>query len=128
VPPCGHRPEAFSLSPFVPSQSDALPTAPGNGAGWVARAGGRDGSNLALRALRPPEPAEVFLEGGQIAYVRASGLGGRALLAAGPWRVEAEWWSESPCRRDYWEVQLSDGGVYRLYREAARWWIDGRYD
>ena len=48
--------------------------------------------------------------------------------AAGPWRVDAEWWSESRCRRDYWEIQLSDGGVYRLFRESGNWWVDGCYD
>lgn len=90
----------------------------------------------ALRALRPPRPAQVFQESGKIAYVRAPGLGGRAVVTGGPWRIEAEWWTEHPCRRDYYDVQLSDGGIYRLYRELAtrrtpvgeRWFIDGCYD
>jgi protein ImuB len=134
VPPPGHRPEAFDLAPFVPREdvSADVSTRRGRRSG-ASGAGAPEASTarpplLALRALRPPRPAEVFLEGGRIAFVRAPGLGGRALVAAGPWRIDSEWWEESPCRRDYWEVQLSDGGVYRLFRDATRWWVDGHYD
>ena len=73
---------------------------------------------------------------GRIVNVRAEGLGGRAVASGGPWRIETDWWGEIPCRRDYYDVQLSDGGVYRLYFEigasrdptASRWFIDGYYD
>ena len=55
-------------------------------------------------------------------------------MTSGPWRIDVEWWSESPCRRDYYDVQLSDGGVYRIYRDLdarradASWFVDGCYD
>jgi hypothetical protein len=35
------------------------------------------------------------------------------------------------CRRDYYDVQLSDGGIYRLYRDltdTGSWYVDGCYD
>lgn len=130
VPPAGHRPEAFTVTSFDPASEE--------------RAHGDDGTEpelprsgrAALRAVRPPRRAQVFQEGGSIAYVRASGLGGRAVVSGGPWRIETEWWSERPCRRDYYDVQLSDGGIYRLYREIGtgrasvgdQWFIDGCYD
>ena len=46
------------------------------------------------------------------------------------WRVAAEWWSESGCTRDYYDLELSDGGVYRCYRDGAseQWFVDGVYD
>ena len=55
---------------------------------------------------------------------------GRVVMSAGPWRVEGEWWKEEPFNRDYYDVQLSDGGVYRLYydRDRTRWFVDGYYD
>ena len=51
-------------------------------------------------------------------------------MSAGPWRVHGEWWKEAPYRRDYYDVQLSDGGVYRLYYDLyeTKWFIDGYYD
>ena len=55
-------------------------------------------------------------------------------MTSGPWRIDAEWWTPRPCRRDYYDVQLSDGGVYRLYRDLdargadTAWFVDGCYD
>ena len=50
--------------------------------------------------------------------------------AAGPWRIFGEWWGESRFARDYWDVELSDGGVYRLYHNLPddSWFVDGVYD
>ena len=128
LPPLGYRPEAVSLASFAPSPG----AAPGKISSLQEILAGR----AALRALRPAKPAQVFLEAGKIAYVRASGLGGRAVVCGGPWRIETDWWRETPCRRDYYDVQLSDGGVYRLYFElgpkasppGSRWFVDGYYD
>jgi hypothetical protein len=51
-------------------------------------------------------------------------------VAAGPWRCEEGWWSDSPADRDYWDIELSDGRLYRLYRNCrdGTWYADGVYD
>src|SRR6185295_17414802 len=77
------------------------------------------GCRLVVRAVRPPRPLEVFSNRGQPEFVRGDGLGGRVVAAAGPWRIAAEWWSDAPCARDYYDLELSDGGLYRCYRELA---------
>lgn len=131
VPPSGHRPEAFTVTSFDPVSEDRTRAREVEVEPELPRSG-----RAALRAIRPPRRAQVFQEGGSIAYVRAPGLGGRAVVSGGPWRIETEWWSEHPCRRDYYDVQLSDGGIYRLYREIGarrlsvgdQWFIDGCYD
>lgn len=131
VPPRGHRPEAFTVTSFDPTSEERKGRKEPDPEPELPRSG-----QAALRALRPPRRAQVFQEGGSIAYVRAPGLGGRAVVSGGPWRIETEWWSERPCRRDYYDVQLSDGGIYRLYREIGagrasvgdQWFIDGCYD
>lgn len=133
VPPAGHRPDAFRIAPFDPAAAGRRRAAP---AAEPADEPALVGScaTLALRALRPARAAQVFVESGRIAYVRAPGLGGRAVVTSGPWRIDAEWWTSCPCRRDYYDVQLSDGGVYRLYRDLdarsadASWFVDGCYD
>ncbi|GBD25379.1 DNA polymerase IV 1 [bacterium HR30] len=85
---------------------------------------------LALRRFRPPLAVEVFSERERPDFVRGPGLGGRVVSWAGPWRVRTEWWSERPYARDYYDVQLSDGGLYRLFRdeEQHQWFVDGVYD
>jgi protein ImuB len=112
-----HRPGAAVVTPFVSPSPGETPAAPPNGSG-----------RLVVRALRPPRPIEVFCDRDRPDFVRGDGLGGRVVSAAGPWRLLGEWWSEAGFARDYYDLELSDGGVYRCYREARRWFIDGVYD
>jgi protein ImuB len=85
---------------------------------------------LMVRTLRPPRPLEVFSERDEPSYVRGRGLAGRVVNTAGPWRVAAEWWRERPCLREYYDLELTDGGVYRCFRDlgTGRWFVDGLYD
>lgn len=55
---------------------------------------------------------------------------GSVRVAAGPWSVEEAWWSDAPAERDYWDVELSDGGLYRVFRDRRgdAWFADGLYD
>src|SRR5262249_10031174 len=87
---------------------------------------------LALRAIRPPQPVRVH--GGKppvdVSLQRGDSEGGGVLDAAGPWRLFGEWWGEERFARDYWDVELSDGGLYRLYHNLSddSWYVDGIYD
>jgi protein ImuB len=85
---------------------------------------------LALRAVRPPQAVEVFCERDRPAFVRGATLAGRVVQVAGPWRVQGDWWHDGTYARDYYDAQLGDGGVYRLYRDLAThgWYVDGFYD
>jgi hypothetical protein len=51
-------------------------------------------------------------------------------VSAGPWTLEEGWWNEQPVERDYWDVELSDGGLYRIFRDrtTGEWFADGMYD
>jgi hypothetical protein len=51
-------------------------------------------------------------------------------VAAGPWSLEDGWWSVDPVARDYWDVELSGGGLYRIFRDrrTGDWFADGMYD
>jgi len=85
---------------------------------------------VALRAIRPPQAVEVFCMRDYPEFVRGARFAGRVVHAAGPWRVQTDWWNEQATTRDYYDVQLSDGGVYRLYHERVRreWFVEGIYD
>src|SRR5262245_4434223 len=114
-----HRPGAAGVAPFTPPPA-ILPDP-----------AARDlPCRLVVRALRPPRPLEVFSERAAPCFVRATGLGGRVVAVAGQWRIAAEWWSDAPCARDYYDLELTDGGLYRCYRErsSGAWFADGVYD
>jgi protein ImuB len=117
-----HRPEAFQVAHF-----------PVEAAG-VKRNGAGGFGSLVLRAFRPPAAIEVMCDRGQPDFVRAQAdrekFGGRVVTLAGPWRLSGEWWRESAFSRDYYDAELSDGGVYRIYRDhhSGEWFADGVYD
>jgi len=55
---------------------------------------------------------------------------GLVRVAAGPWSLEEGWWNDKPVERDYWDLELSGGGLYRVYRDRTTgdWFADGMYD
>lgn len=116
-----HRPDAALLEQFAtdrrrPGAAAGPPVAP--------RAA------MALRALRPPRPAVVHTLGSRPAQLELDGRTLRVLRHAGPWRLFGEWWGDSRFARDYFDVELSDGAVYRVYhnQEDGTWFVDGLYD
>jgi protein ImuB len=153
VPENSHRPDAMRTAPFDPP-------APGpedsrqNGA-----ASARCVAKLVIRTLRPAVEVEVMCSRGGPEFVRGQNIAARVVSAAGPWRRDGEWWkTSSDCAsptasaaprdtfsgssaldaeecaggfvRDYYELALDDGGVYRVFRDARahRWFVDGVYD
>lgn len=38
--------------------------------------------------------------------------------------------TEAACDRDYWDIELTDGALYRIYRDrqSSAWFADGIYD
>jgi len=57
-------------------------------------------------------------------------ISGSVRVASGPWSLEEGWWTETPADRDYWDIELTDGGLYRIYRDrqTSAWFADGIYD
>ena len=134
----GHRPERFTLSGFAPPSPPRMRPAPREGRGL-----------LAVRVLRPPVALEVHTEDrhpspsgrgsrgeGRPTALKtlspdaAPPISGAVRVCAGPWSLEDGWWGDAPADRDYWDVELSDGGLYRIYRDraAGAWFADGVYD
>src|SRR5262249_9695543 len=82
-----------------PPGARARAVAPEVTAGATPADGG--GRRRSLRSL-PPAGEKPALE-----------IAGPVRVAAGPWRLEEEWWSDSPVDRAYWDVELESGGLYR---------------
>jgi len=95
----------------------------------------------ALRRCRHPVPARVTVAAGRPVRVttdRRGFAGGTVIRCAGPWRTSGDWWIGRPggptrpasWDRDEWDVALSDGAVYRVFRDRANdsWYVDGIVD
>jgi protein ImuB len=131
-----HRPDAVRLERFEPPAPSAR-----NGGGASAPA---LAARLMLRAIRPAREIEVLCSRAGPRFVRGENLGARVVSIAGPWRRDGEWWKSAPqsrsssggdpagagFARDYFELALDDGGVYRVFRDlkSERWFLDGVYD
>ena len=91
---------------------------------------------LALRRFRHPVPARVRVADGKPARVtidRRGMDGGGVKVCAGPWRTSGQWWRKSESDgwdRDEWDVTLTDGATYRLFRarDTEQWFVDGVLD
>jgi protein ImuB len=61
---------------------------------------------------------------------KALRIQGAVRVASGPWELEERWWAADRTERDYWDVELDDGALYRIYldRRTDRWFADGVYD
>jgi protein ImuB len=125
-----HAPAAYATERFDPPPPPKMQRNPATNRGL-----------LAVRALRPPMEIEVIVEEEPVTPNEAKPLRVRALdpketmpldgavrIASGPWALEEAWWSDAPVRREYWDIELIRGGVYRVYRENGRWFADGVYD
>ena len=114
----GHLPERHAVGDFAPPPPPDEKRAPKRARGL-----------LALRTFRPPVAVEVITRDEKIAAISGD-ISGDVGLCSGPWKVEQGWWSERPHIREYWDVELTRGGVYRVYRDesANGWFIDARYD
>jgi len=106
-----HRPNAFVMRAFSAEApaAPALPTA---------------AIRFAFRYYRPPVAAQVRVKAERPVSVNAQPI----LTAAGPWRASGDWWTTAPWDREEWDVELSNGGLYRVYHASQRWFLEGMYD
>ena len=149
-----YRPGAFAMKPFaVKHEDDQRRDRKNCREHFVQSSAGSASSALnmasALRRCRQPVPARVVAEHDRPVRVttdRRGYAGGSVVHAAGPWRTSGAWWAGvgrvggagraggeepiPPWNRDEWDVSLSDGGVYRIFRDrdTDAWFIDGIFD
>ncbi|MBW2699366.1 MAG: hypothetical protein JRF33_00995 [Deltaproteobacteria bacterium] len=120
VKPCdGHHPDAFEIEGFAHRYTSSPP----------AFSPPSVDPSVSLRALRPPRPVQVRIDdrARRPLQLRGDGLHGRVRRAVGPFRLDAAWWTATPLKRDYYDVELEGGGLFRLYREGGTgaWFVDG---
>ncbi|MBI2512996.1 MAG: DNA polymerase Y family protein [Opitutae bacterium] len=112
-----HRPDAVKLVP--PPAVIPAPAPPP-----VQPALGRP-----LRRFRPPLPARFEMSDGQPTFLWTERVQGVVAAQRGPWHSSGEWWqADRAWGRAEWDIALADGGIYRLFRTAEGWFLEGEYD
>jgi len=105
-----HRPDAFVMRGYS-SEAPTSATQPST-------------IRFAFRYYRPPMAAQVRVKTERPISVNAEPV----LTAAGPWHASGDWWTDAPWDREEWDVELSNGGLYRVYSASSRWFLEGMYD
>ena len=83
---------------------------------------------LPLRRYRPPFPAQVQVVRQVPAYVVSETAHGRVADALGPYRAGGGWWDRENWSVEEWDIELADGGLFRLNRQQEQWFVEGCYD
>jgi len=124
-----HRPDAFRMKRFTVHDGRRLPKG--------TEKSRTEAGPLGYRVFRPPLAADVEADDGMPRQVLARRAGqkrpvlrGKVVTRAGPYRTSGNWWDEARWSRDEWDVALSDGGLYRIFRdvEGGAWFVAGSYD
>lgn len=120
----GHLPERYDLGEYTPPPPPNTRNKPQ-----------KSRALLAARIFRPPVAVEVITRQNDgethISAIGGDGdLSGPVRVSSGPWRIEDGWWTDAPAAREYWDVELERGGIYRVYQStvSTEWFIDARYD
>jgi protein ImuB len=126
-----NRPDAFIVNRF-----EALRTSRSRWPQESSKEGYTQDYLIGLRLFRPPIKASVKEKSGAPHSIRAkdnvtnSAIRGNVTQMHGPCRITGEWWDADEWLRDEWDIALSDGNVYKIYRDLknASWFIEGVYD
>ena len=119
-----HKPDQFTLKmPDFSKPPAPQPSGPGE-------TGTNPAVGLPLRRFRPPLPAQVHVVEAQVPqpeYIVSEHAHGRVVEAQGPYRISGNWW-EQEWSAEEWDVQMADGGLYRVSRHGESWNVEGCYD
>jgi protein ImuB len=117
-----HRPDAFRMRTFAPAPAGEFTRTASPPMASALR--------FAFRYARPAPSAQVKLKLERPLTVKfQTQVNTREVLAAaGPWRSSGDWWTASHWDREEWDIELSDGGLYRVFRASEEWFLEGVYD
>jgi len=56
-----------------------------------------------------------------------AGTGG-VVQFSGPYRLSGAWWDTQAWTIEEWDVELDDGGLFRIARRGRQWAVEGCYE
>lgn len=114
-----HRPDDFQVVPFTAEAK-------------ASQSSRSQNTEIALTRFRPPLAATVRRKRSKPVHISFAGLSAPIICAAGPWFTSGLWWQDSErWNREEWDIaiRLEPGlGLYRIFNENERWFVEGLYD
>jgi protein ImuB len=86
-----------------------------------------DNATIAFTYYRPPVRAEVLVRDRQLVYLRTRYFAGHIANVSGVWKGNSKWWDRA-WQTQEWDVEVENGGVYRLCKGSDEWLVIGEYD
>lgn len=77
--------------------------------------------------FRPTIPVGVTVENKRLFSITTPHFSGRVKKYSGVWKKNSHWWNRPWSKRE-WDIEVEDGGVYRLCRDNDEWSLIGEYD
>ena len=121
-----HRPDAFKISQAFQSASSGDSrrhnglSSPSNPQTAI--------SALPLRRFRPPCPSHIEFRDETPALLRSEVFIGPIIATRGPFFSSGNWWDSSRWARQEWDVETSDGSLFRIFRSSEGCFVEGVYD
>ncbi len=116
-PEATHRPDAFRMQP---------PDFDLNG--HHDEKNKREKIGLCLRRFRPPVSAMIEFRDNRPVLIQSATFNGAVAEARGPFLNSGNWWDDGRWAREEWDIQGSDGSLYRLFRTSEGCFVEGVYD
>lgn len=82
---------------------------------------------LAFTFYRPPQQAEVVYRDGRLVFIRTKYFDGYVTEYSGVWKGNSTWWDRL-WKTLEWDVEVENGGIYRLAKANKEWFLLGEYD
>ena len=83
--------------------------------------------SLPLNRFRPPKPIRVFQQDEIPVSLESDSLQGMVRKVRGPWTSSSDWWDTRPWSREEWDVELEEGGLFRIFKSKQGWFVEGSY-
>ena len=109
-------PGAFTLDPAKLPRGDEKPD------------GKKFPPAIVLNYFTPPLSADVMVNQNRLIYLRTKSFQGKVREYSGVWIGSSQWWNDDNWSSREWDVELEEGGIYRLLRNNDGWFVTGEYD
>lgn len=106
------------------AQNRAQECLPGSG---VRRPSG-DHVGLQLRRFRPPLASHIEFREGSPSLLRSPVFIGPIVETRGPFFSSGDWWDTGRWAREEWDVETSDGWLFRIFVSGEGQFVEGVYD
>ena len=119
-----HKPDSFLLAPpeFNSSASNSAFRIPDSALAQGDKLGPQ------LRRFRPPLPSQIEFREQKPSLLRSHVFIGPIVGTRGPFFSSGDWWDDNRWTREEWDIQTSDGSLFRIFRSPEGCFVEGIYD